>query len=752
MRIILLLTLVLHVSAAMAAETVVTLERDGQTVGGGQVCRFPAGHRRNPIRRWLASQEVTCVAAGSPMAFPPGLWNVFARTADGVSTEPLLVDGAAPPSSLVFNPGPSALLSANLAEGRSAVVYVPRRLTALPLAGNTQRVPADEPLWLVVVEKKQPVSIFSIPPMEAGSERNIDARGTGVGPAIVAWLQFSDEHRAAIAATAEVPLPQVRVTQGGPALDSDPLPRPDLLDGALVLLRGVKAGEAEVDVGGRGWLPAKRRVNVTHAITPLNDPLLLRPSATLVVHWNLPGSMRELNATIGSCKDDEPPQLEIVISTCTAAPRRGPRPDPPKCEVLRKESVAPGTQHGDVTFEGLPPGMYRAEMVFGHLPPVSRSVRAAALQQADVWVQARFWDLYGSLTFGGEPLGKEAEIIFPSGAGFASEETSEYHAAVEELFETDAKIEVATCDGGLKAIVLAEGHLRPRSRYDVDIPDNALTIDVTDTFTRMPLPGAVVNLEIFSKLMPRQRVLERRLTTEADQGGAALATFVAVPEREVVVTVSHAGYQKQTLEAFTMHVRGERRMDVQLVPLRGSQGRIVSPRPFDGGSIHWFSAAGEETERAELWPDGTFVYANSHAPDETMAIVSRSHPLWALRAVSAARGQTLEIPFPEVPSRTFDVAFASGDRQITRVIGLVVRGLRIPQGALRAHQSLRDLPSVLRGTGPLPIRDLAETGPIDVLLGPRLEEVPHRVPDPFALPAYADVPRKRLEGESIEFD
>lgn len=752
MRILaLLLPLLLHLPAS--AGTLVTLERDGQVVEGGEICRFPAGQRQNAIRRWLTSQKTSCVAAGAAVEFPAGAWNVFARTGSAVSTEPALIDGAAAPSALTLQLAPAATITTNLAEEQTAVVYAPRRGTAVPIDRNTQRVPADEPLWLIVMEKQQPVSIFAVPPLEAGSERHVDARGAGVGFAIVAWLRFSEERdRAALEKAPDALAPHVRVTQGGPALDSDPLPPLGVLEGSLVLLRGVKAGEAEVDLGGRGWLPSRRRVNVTRAITLLNEPLLLRPSATLVVHWTITDSMRKLHATIGSCDDPDgkPPKLEIRISSCSPPRRR----EPPQCQVMRQETVAADADFGELTFEDVPPGMYRAEMLYGNLPPVSRMGQAAAFQHATLRLREQFWDLYGSLTRGGEPLGRDATIVFPSGAGFARAEDSEYQAALEDVFDTDAKIEIATCDGSLKTTLLAEGRMRPRARYDIDIPDNALIVDVTDTFTRMPLPGATVKLVVFTKLVPRRPALERTMTTEAGQGGGARATFVALPEREVHVTVSHAGYQKESVEPFTMPLNERKRLDVQLVPLRGSEGRIASARPFDDGSVVWFSAAGEETESADLWPDGTFFYVNSHTPDETMAIVSRSHPLWALRAVSASRGRTLEIPFPDVPGRTFEITHASGDRQITRMIGIAVGRMRIPQGALRAHQSLRDLPYVLRGPGPLVIRDIAETGPIDVTLGPRLEEVPHRIADPFGLPQYADAPRKRLEGgaEGVEFE
>ena len=108
-RPLLLLALLLP-SAAASATTAVTLERDGAAVANGEVCRFPAGDRVNPIGRWLSSQETTCVAAGTPIELPAGLWNVFGRSDGAISADPVLVDGSSAPSQLILHLVPAATL------------------------------------------------------------------------------------------------------------------------------------------------------------------------------------------------------------------------------------------------------------------------------------------------------------------------------------------------------------------------------------------------------------------------------------------------------------------------------------------------------------------------------------------------------------------------------------------------------------------------------------------------------------------
>lgn len=753
-RSLLSLILFLHVAAAAAASTVVTLERDGTAVTGGEVCRFAAGNVRTPIGRWLSSQQTTCVAAGSTLDLPPGTWNVFGRTDGAISTDPVLAGSASAPARLSLHLVPAATLLPTLPAGRTGVVYAPRRGIAYPVSGSRMAVPAAETLWLIAMEKNQPAAVFVILPIEAGTERTVDARGGGVGAAILAWLQFAEEDRAALATARGVSLPHVRMTQGGIAKDSDPLPPLEALDGALVLLRGAAAGDAEIDVGGRGWLSSRRRVKIERTVTVVSEPLAVRPAATLIVQWSTADDLVALNEKIGSCSVDKKrvPQFEISVASCPAQQRPNEPVDPATCRPVRQESFPANVDFGDLTVEDIPPGTYRAEMRFGNLPPVQRVVRVTAFQQAVARLQAHYFEIYGSLTRGGKALGEDASLTFPSGTGFAARESGEYHAALESSLEVDAAIRIASCESNLRATVLTDAPVRPRARNDIDIPDNELVVEVIDTFTRMPLPGASVRVTVFSLRMPHRPVLEHKLTT-ADVRGVARAVLTSVPEREIVINVSLSGYQKQVVAPFTMPRNERKTIEVQLVPLRGSPARIVSQREFDSGSVLWFSAAGEETERAELGPDGAFFYANAHGPDETMAVVSKSHPLWVVRAPSAARGQTLEIPFPDAaPPRTFEVTLAAADRQSVRHIGLAVRGLRVPLGALRAHQGLRNLPYVLRGPGPLLIRDVAETGPIEVVLGPSPEEVSRRVADPFALPQYKDAPRKRVEGARVEME
>ena len=753
-RVVLLLLLAMP----MLADTTVTLERGSAPVPNGEVCRFRAGDAKNPFRRWLTSDEVTCVAAGQPIAFPAGLWNVFGKVEGKALSAPIAIEGIAVGKTLTLQLDAAATLLPQLPAGHSGLVYAPRRNTAVPIAGGSQRVtvPASEELWLLVVAKSRSIaSIVLIPALAPESERAVDARVGGVPSSVIGWMQMPEVDRAALKEARDVSSPRVRLIAAGPALDSDPLPAPTLLDGSFFLVRGVSAGEVELRLEGRGWLPHTRRVRIAdRTITMADQPLLARGAASLLVSWNSADDLPALDRSLGACDINtaEATEIEVSVAACAKPEPPGKSVDPVSCKVIRQESFLPQIPHGSFAVDHLPPGHYRAEMRFGKLPPIGVIDEVEPFQQQPVFVRAAYDTFYGSLTHGGEPLDEDTTLAFADGGlGFAPRETGEYVAVAQEMhggLDEDLRIDIVTCDQRLRTFVLTDQPIRPNTRYDIDIPENEIVVNVTDTFTRLPLRAATLRYIVMSGRTRRPVV-----TQNLDGKGESQFILEAVPERQILLSVKHAGYQEYRVPPFTMGKSEKKTIDVQLVPLRGTSGRIISSRPFESGTVLWLSPTGALTERAELAPDGTFIHANTHTPDETMAVVSLSHPLWVLRMPAVDRRESLEMRFPHnVPARSFDVSLKGPDRGVGTYIGLVIGGVLVPQAALRAHQTLRDLPADARFNRPMPIRDIAETGPIDVLLGPAVNDVATRGRpfDPFLIPQTGETPRQRLTAGMTE--
>jgi hypothetical protein len=736
----------------VAGETVVTLERDGAKIEG-EVCRFRAGDAENPFHRWLVFDEVKCVPAGVPMPLSSGLWNVFGRIEGKAVSAPLAVEGMAVPATLSLTLNAAATLTPLLPAGHRGVVYVPRRNSAIPIGEGATRitVPAGEDMWLLVVDRKRSiVSVIPIAALAADSERAIDGRVAGWTSIVLGWLQVPAGDRAALMRAQDLSAPRVRLLSEGPALDSDSLPPPASLNGAFFLVRGVSAGEKEFRAEGNGWLAHSRRVTIAdRAITVAAEPLFARGASSINVAWSSDDNLTELDRALGSCDaTEEATQVEITVSRC-ATPQQGESVDSATCKSIRQEAFVPQLAYGSFSVDDIAPGHYRAELRFGKLPPVSSLVETAPFQRTRSILSAHYDTLYGTLTHGGKPLGKDATLaIEGGGVGFSTGETGEYRAVRLDLpfseLKDDVRIDIATCDDRFRAFVLTDERLRSNTRYDIDIPDNTLIVNVTDTFTRMPLHAATLRYTVM-----RQPVIERVLKSD----GESEFILKSVPERRIQLVVRHPGYQEYRVPPFMMPRSGTKTIDAQLVPLQGNSGRIISSLPFESGMVLWLSPVGIETERADLALDGTFVYTRPHTQDETLAVVSFSHPLWVFRTPSIGRRETLEFRFPHaVPAREFRVSLRGSGHDTSRHIGVVVGGILIPHAALRAHQTLRELQSVTRPSGVLSIRDIAETGPIDVVLGPTVNEVPSRGRsfDPLMLPQAAQAPRQRLAAGMME--
>jgi hypothetical protein len=678
----------------------------------------------DPFQRWLGLTGVTYVASG---------------TSDS------------------SQPAPAATLVVQLPADQKGVLYLPRRVTAFP-ATERMAVPAGQELWLFVLAKSAPVALVVIPPIPAGSERVVEARDIQASPAaVVGWVHLLDADRNALKTARGVSLPRIRITGMTKDFDAGTLPAPEDLGGALVLFSGVPPGAAELQISGRGWLPYRSKVTAgPQHVTLLQSPIQARVSATLVVSWSTLGDLSALERSFESCETAPPPRLELVVSSCPT-PVSGQPFDPSKCQLIRKEPQVMEMTYGSVTIGEVPPGLYQAELHYGKLPPVGATTTLAPLDLRPLRLFAAYTEVYGSLTHGDKPLEKAARIEFPgNGAGFAAGDGSDYHGVLpgrDTTIASDAKVDIVTCRGA-RTFILTDRPIVPHMRFDIDIPDNVLTISVIDTFTRQPIPSANVKYVVMSLAFPRVPKVTRVFPLSAGTAGAREAdadnpesaagrlVLRAVPHREIRLEVNGPGYKKQVIDPFTMDRTETKDLEVQLIPLSGDEGRILSSHPFEKAMIYWHSPTGAATEVADLAFDGKFYVERQHFSEETMTIVSTSHPLWVAHAPLPERRKPLEIRFPDgAPVREAEVWIPLLPARLVTPIGVTIGGLRVPGEALAQHLALRGEKPLIRGPGPLYVRALAATGAIEILRGPSLPaDMAARVPRDFAPTAKQPLP------------
>lgn len=696
--------------AGTAAATVVTMNAPG-----AEVCRFRAA-KGDPFQRWFSSQETTCVPAGTNTDFGPGLWNVFARSQTQVSADPVLVDGASAPATIALDAFDAATLSFQLAAGQTAVVYAPKRQIAYP-ASQKMLVPAGLELWIVTLSKSVPIGLTRLPPLVAGSSMIVapptidDAHSD-----VLAWIELPEPDRTAVKKARGANLPHIRIGSGATEIEASILPPVENLDGAIVLIPHVSKGSASLQFGGRGWLPARRKIDAgPQPVTLVRDPIVARASASLVVDWSTLGDLPALDRSLGSCDRMQPTGFALTISACTASGK-----GEPVCTAVHTEPLQFPPTYGEVMIDEVPPGLYRAELRYGKLPPVSTTAQVAPLQQRPIYVRAEYLEAYGSLTRGGEPLNEDMRLEFPGGGvGFAPR-GSDYHAVLTGLPGIDSKINVVTCKGE-RTLVLGEEMMRRNARWNIDIPANSLTISVVDTFTRRGLPAASIRYTVMSLRKPPVPVLTEMLVHD-DKSGMPDRFFLrsVPPLRDINLQVKNSGYKTQDVAPFSLSKSEKKEIEVQVVPLDGTQGRVISSRPFEKAMLFWFSPQYGPTDRADVAPDGTFFYdERSHMRNEILVLVSASHPLWIARAPEIRHRQQLEIAFPDaLPAREADVFVETNNTSVATVVGITVGGLHVPQAVFAQYLALRDTPLTVVNAGPWHLPPVAETGPIEVLRGP----------------------------------
>jgi len=526
-------------------------------------------------------------------------------------------------------------------------------------------VPEGEPLWLIVSEKNAPADVVTIAPLDHA--QTVDARVPSRGRFLLTSLHIAERDRAAIQRAHGFAMPRIRLS----SIESEPFA---LLDGARVLIAGVSPGDAELEIGGPGWLPEKKRVKVSDKhVTIIDESLDALAAATVVVYWSTSQNLAKLRSSFGACEGD-PVDHRIDVTVASS-----------------HETYPADQTSGMLTARDIPPGSYRAVLRFGDLPPVEMPLTAPGLQQTAVTLQAFYKEIHGDLTRAGKPFRKDTLVQFRGGLGFAARDGAEYHAVALGPIKEDDVIDVATCDSSFKAQTLSDHAVSSGGLLDIDIPDGELTIHVIDTFTRETISGATIRYVVLSRLM---RPAMRGALTTSESGNASIANL---PDRLIRLTVTAPHYETREVPPFRVSAGEKKTVDVQLVPRSAGHGRIVSDHFFEGGTIAWHSPDGTETEHAQLSGDGTFVYAKAHHADELMIVVSRSHALWIARSPELDPNAMPDLVFPNAPAK--QVSFRNPPPPFVLAIG----GLRVPPPVLEQYQRMRRVLVVL------------ETGPIEVL-------------------------------------
>ena len=725
---------VILVIATSDAAAAIRVTRDGESVHDAEICYYAAAGIDNPFVQQFASSVVTC----SP-TLPAGLWNVFARQDSRfISAHVVLVDSRKPIPDVELRLEPAATLTLP----RSGAAYLTDTVSVFP--GTL--VPAERDLVPLLVENRKIVGVGSPVRLRAGESKRIAAFESR---ALVTWVSIAPADLQALR-TARKPQPPA-VVANKRVKPVNPLTGTVNLENALQIFRGLAVGDVTLDLSGVPWKRQQLRVTQTKNVVTTDEPLRLIPSSSLTLDWYAATNLTDLALhVIGDCKEASAKNTK----TLTLALLRCKGIDRDNCAALAQKEIAPSERSGRVTFGDLDPASYVVEFRYRDLPPLRRTVMVKKFDETVERFPIEYATLFGKVTVGGQEPTAPIKIDFDwNGPQRAiTDGHGEYFAVIEKPLAKDRVIRLRTCDGTIDASYIVDRDLAPNSRFDIDLPSNKLVVEAVDAKSGAPVAGARVRYGAF-RSEEMSSTYYFRLAIEGDApahtGSDGRYTVENLsPEKTIHLCLEHDDYERTCPDTFRMTSTETKSVRVAMEPRNAFRGQIRAPQPIAGGQIYWYSDDGQQTESVPVKEDGSFRFNRGHGPNEVLAFVSANLPLLAIRQPSS---DPLEIAFPALPVRSFEVTVSEDVHQTEAIVTIAIGDLIVPYPAFSQHLALHGSTLVLRNRGPLLVPDILEAAPISVLLGPPPSTVTPSRNDLFRLPQYRGVPRKPVTGPAVVF-
>ena len=728
------------------AAIVVTL--NGAAVRDADVCAFQAQDTESPYRQLFASDEVVCNAT-----LAPGLWNVFARRGtELVSARSVLIDTRKTMAGVELRLEPAARLSI----GDHAFIYINDTLSALPAIHGVALVPADREIVPLLVRDGTPIAIGDPLRLAANATKSIvlDPAKTH---AIATWITIAPEFRDAVRTMRRKQPPQISAA-GKRALN--PLRSAIALDGALQFIRDVPKGTATIELSGTPWKRQTKTVEVPAVgVAVTTEPLTLVPASSAVIKWttrqDLPPLMKDTAAPCKPPKTKPAPAYPIVsLLTCRGAQtsRSLLFIDRDLCKSAGSSIFATSERSGEVTFHDIDPGVYVAEFAFGVLPKIRDIVRVERFDQTVARLDVDYSTLYGRVTRGGDPLSSRAHVRFGFAEDAFTDDDGNYVIVLPKPVAAGSVISVQTCDNAVSGEEIVGNDILPNSRFDIDLPANAMAIEAVDKADGTPVAGALVRYGAFRSDQMSAPFYFRLGTSEEGsissrtdaQGHFTIRSLP--PDKTLRVCLEHEDYERTCTDPMTLALTETKTLRIAMKPIDDFKGRIAGVSDVAGGQLYWFASDGQETERTTVRPDGTFRFGEQHAAGEAVVFVSLNHPLFAFVQPQLAPGDPLNVEIPPAASRSFAITIGETNAQEDAIATIAIGNLVVPYPAFAQHLALHGSELELHNRGPLVVPDILETAPISAILGPPPSELSPamHVIDLFRLPQYRGLPRKPI--------
>lgn len=444
---------------------------------------------------------------------------------------------------------------------------------------------------------------------------------------------------------------------------------------ALLFFRGLPAGTQQIAIGGG----VRTQVKVVAGEVTMADPIVARN--VLRIHWWTP-------VTLASLSRAGKTTLELL--DC-----------PARCNVVGTTTLPDDVVKGLAELPGIAKGSYRVRVTHPGLPPFTANIDVPP-QDADL--EIRYIVLSGKVTRGGEPLHVR---LFDTETDPRSGEYTSVVAALPK-----PPITLQPVDGGRAITVVPDSAPVENARYDIDVPDNRLTIRVVDADSRAPVENANVTMA----------ALEEGKDEAAHFAGPAgmtdaegrLVIDSAVTNKRLQICANRKDYENACADRFQLRSEAEKTIEIALSKATARHGLVVLPGPQQFASVAWYSPDGRLTETAQVKEDGTFDFQRPHLPGEIVTYAAANQPFIAIRHPLLGPDDTFEIrPAPGARVRSFQVSAGQ-----PAFFTIALADLIVPQNAFAAHLGRHGAQPSLQPGWVSNVPDILESAPIRVILLP----------------------------------
>ncbi|MHB0972073.1 MAG: hypothetical protein ACYC7A_21860 [Thermoanaerobaculia bacterium] len=715
-----------------------SLVAENSQLEGGVICFF-AGDGRSVGHMFLLSNDITCVPTEKLVTIPTGSWNIYAERDGYVSSHPYIFmvrDTESPRvDKTKMSMVPSGTIDISqardaLGEGEYIAFFIqneshsnsPTAVRPMRTDQTTISVPADNTLVPLVIARGNIAAVGDPVRVSKGESKILKPfiRDTNTATVVV---QISLEHGWIERAKELRETPELTLTSASGAIFKPMLPirGRDLWINSLVFFRGVPPGKATLSASGRFWQHIEAPLSVERRAAQLFEPVIpLSPAGALAVRWRVDspagagGGRTECSEGETAPPPEEEAQVEVglpsavVIYQCrTETPK-----DPDDCVIYGTADLPEGT-FGNNVFEGLPAGEYTIEF---SRPPVlrKRDVRVNALELTEEHLDLKTSGVFGRITRDGSPV--HAKIRFGSSANAVSDpESGEYFAEWKsDHGSNNSRVDVIPCDGTKGLALLGSPDPDSGRPFDVEFPDNSLSVEVVDDSSGKPIQSAKVHYAVAQTEDDRQTPIDG--VFEVDSEGTVTIKEVS-PVGFIDICADAEGYEKSCEKRFQLAPRKDKHLRFSLVKTVAHKGRLLFPAGVRGGHVRFVVDPGIILASAKIAADGTFTYELSESrPDIYLVVSGHNVPLFAAPYSPPAPGDILEISPPAVPLTVITVARRSSGQSAPFTIR--IGSFQIPRIVLQVHQTSRNLADRVDASQPVRVPDIAATGQIAVIMGP----------------------------------